>query len=417
MTASTSAIYHRFGIRVLPTMPAKEPFARRDDDVSRRFDVYGENGRAAIASAFAGITTDGNVVPGLFSLEPTGVSAQPIVDAANAFLRALTREQRVAASFGIDATSWRAWSNIHPFVMRHGVALDDCTPEQREHALDLIRATCSARGFRLARDIMRLNDALGEITGRFDEYGEWYYWLAIFGTPSAVQPWGWQIDGHHLVINCFVLGDQLVMTPNFFGSEPTAVDSGKHAGTRVFADEEQRGLDFVRGLSPSQRTAAIPRSTEGVLRAQRMDGRIQAAAFRDNIQLPYAGLAGADLDRRGKRALLDLLDIYVGRMRDGHARIRLDEVARHLDESHFLWVGGIEEDSTFYYRVQSPVILVEFDHLAGIAFDNDEPSLNHIHTVVRTPNGNDYGRDLLRQHYARHHGGRGSRSSAEKRRA
>jgi hypothetical protein len=24
----------------------------------------------------------------------------------------------------------------------------------------------------------------------------------------------------------------------------------------------------------------------------------------------------------------------------------------------------------------------------------------HIHTVVRTPNGNDYGKDLLRQHYA-----------------
>jgi len=31
----------------------------------------------------------------------------------------------------------------------------------------------------------------------------------------------------------------------------------------------------------------------------------------------------------------------------------------------------------------------------------------HIHTVVRTPNGNDYGKDLLRQHYARyrHEGG------------
>ena len=30
--------------------------------------------------------------------------------------------------------------------------------------------------------------------------------------------------------------------------------------------------------------------------------------------------------------------------------------------------------------------------------DNDEPSRQHIHTVVRTPNGNDYGMDLLRQH-------------------
>jgi len=48
------------------------------------------------------------------------------------------------------------------------------------------------------------------------------------------------------------------------------------------------------------------------------------------------------------------------------------------------------------------VILVEFDHQSGIIYDNDTPSRDHIHTVVRTPNGNDYGKDLLRQHYAEH---------------
>jgi hypothetical protein len=69
-------------------------------------------------------------------------------------------------------------------------------------------------------------------------------------------------------------------------------------------------------------------------------------------------------------------------------------------------MGGTDEDSTFYYRVHSPVILVEFDHQRGIVFDNDAPSRHHIHTVVRTPNGNDYGRDLLRQHHARFDHGR-----------
>jgi hypothetical protein len=54
------------------------------------------------------------------------------------------------------------------------------------------------------------------------------------------------------------------------------------------------------------------------------------------------------------------------------------------------------------YRIYSPVILIEFDHLPGIIWDNTEPTRDHIHTVVRTPNGNDYGRDLLRQHYAQH---------------
>ena len=35
-------------------------------------------------------------------------------------------------------------------------------------------------------------------------------------------------------------------------------------------------------------------------------------------------------------------------------------------------------------------------------FDPKVPSRQHIHTVVRTPNGNDYGKDLLRQHYLAH---------------
>ena len=65
-------------------------------------------------------------------------------------------------------------------------------------------------------------------------------------------------------------------------------------------------------------------------------------------------------------------------------------------------MGGTDAESVFYYRIHSPVVLIEFDHLKGIALDSDTPTREHIHTVVRTPNGNDYGKDLLRQHYAQH---------------
>ena len=77
------------------------------------------------------------------------------------------------------------------------------------------------------------------------------------------------------------------------------------------------------------------------------------------------------------------------------------EVESHLDETWFSWYGGTGDDSPFYYRVHSPVILIEFDHHPGVAFDNDVPSRHHVHTVVRTPNGGDYGADLLREHHAR----------------
>jgi Protein of unknown function (DUF3500) len=47
--------------------------------------------------------------------------------------------------------------------------------------------------------------------------------------------------------------------------------------------------------------------------------------------------------------------------------------------------------------VQNPVIMVEFDHHAGIFRANREPERFHIHTIVRTPNGNDYGAELVRR--------------------
>jgi len=104
---------------------------------------------------------------------------------------------------------------------------------------------------------------------------------------------------------------------------------------------------------------------------------------------------------------MDLTHLYVSNMDDGHARVKMDEVGRHIEQTSFAWIGGMEADSVFYYRIHSPVVLIEFDHqlpanLAKFAADPKKPTQQHIHCVVRTPNGNDYGKDLLRQHYQAH---------------
>jgi hypothetical protein len=254
---------------------------------------------------------------------------------------------------------------------------------------------------------MKLNYTIGEITGSWEEYGGWVYWLSIFGTPSADQPWGWQIDGHHLILNCFVLGDQMVMTPAFMGSEPVHADSGKFAGTRVLDLEEQQGLELMQSLSKEQQAKVMSpaRQPDGTPVNGPFDGRLKGGAWRDNLVLPYEGVPASDLSAGQREKLLDLAGVYIGHIRPGHATVRMDEVKAHLDETRFFWIGGTDDDSVYYYRIHSPVVLIEFDHQRGVAFDNDEPSRNHIHTVVRTPNGGDYGVDLLRQHYARHHNG------------
>jgi Protein of unknown function (DUF3500) len=301
---------------------------------------YVEKSLAAAAEPFKGITSDGNVIPGLFGIQKTGVSTRSIREAAETFLASLTAEQRRKTVFSIDTDQWRKWSNIHPTLMRHGTPLFEMSDLQRDHAFGLLRESLSERGFEEAIDIMHLNETVQEMTDRLDEYGEDLYWLSIMGTPSETEPWGWQWDGHHLIINYFVLGDQVVVTPTFLGAEPVHAKTGKYAGLRVFKDDEDRGLSLIRALSAAQRAKTII--------AAQTAGEDFTTAFRDNLQLNYAGIHYEELSTTQHDVLLDLVQYHVRRMRDDQAEVKMAEVKRHLKETYFCWMGGIENDSTFY---------------------------------------------------------------------
>jgi hypothetical protein len=92
-------------------------------------------------------------------------------------------------------------------------------------------------------------------------------------------------------------------------------------------------------------------------------------------------------------------------MKEEHAKVKMTDIKKHLDKTYFAWIGKTDKNAVFYYRIHSPVILIEFDHQApvGVRGNGRQPTRNHIHTIVRTPNGNDYGKDYLRQHLEKHH--------------
>lgn len=344
---------------------------------------------------FIGVTTNGRPEKGLFEIRSTGVSTAPVRKAAEKFLAALTPAQRSKTMFPVDDSEWRKWMNQH-FYQRQGVGFDEMDESQREAALALIGAGLSAEGLKLTRDIMRLNHTLAELTNDFDEYGEWLYWITVMGEPSADEPWGWQLDGHHVIINYFVLGDQVVMTPLFVGSEPVIAPSGKYAGVKILQEHQDQALAFAQSLNDSQRDKAV-------IEVSKTGNNNLSEAFKDNIQLDYAGLPGSDLSPKQKEALLGVVALYVDNMAEGHARVKMEEVEKHIDRTHFAWVGSIGPDAVFYYRIHSPVVLIEFDHQRPVALGGPRvPGRRHIHAVMRTPNGNDYGKDLLRQHYERH---------------
>ncbi len=352
--------------------------------------------KAALAEPYRGIYYLDVPPTGLFPIQKTGVSTEPVRQSAKAFLASFSKEGRKKTVFPVDDIEWRKWDNRH-FYVRQGVGFDKMTKGQRELAFNLLRTSLSARGLKQTQDIMKLNGTLAELTQRFDEYGQWLYWITIMGEPSATKPWGWQLDGHHVVINYFVLGDQVVMSPVFMGSEPVKAESGKFKGTIVSQAEQNKGLAFINALNKAQRTKAI------VANEKRPTNTV-AESFKDNQVLDYIGIKCKELDKRQKEQLLDLINVYVGNMAKGHAKVKLTEVKKHLDGTYFGWMGGTDKDSVFYYRIQSPVILIEFDHQRPVALNRSSiPTRQHTHTVVRTPNGNDYGKDLLRQHYKLHH--------------
>jgi Protein of unknown function (DUF3500) len=358
--------------------------------------VAAQRGPDPLAEPFKGVTTDGTVIAGLFPIRATGVTTAPVRDAAVAFLGSLTQDQRTRTTFPVDDSEWRKWNNVHRYV-RQGVSFKEMADEQRTRGFELLRAALSAKGLEKSRNIMRLNETIAELTGRLDEYGVGLYNLTVMGEPSLTQPWGWQLDGHHLNINYFVLGDQVVMTPTFMGSEPVRAESGKYAGTVVLQDEQHKGLALMQALSPEQQKTAI-------LQADKTANNALAQAFRDNVVLDYAGVRARDLNDAQRKLLLDVVSEYVGNMDAGHASIRMDEVRKHLDDTWFAWIGATGPEAVFYYRIQSPVILIEFDHQTPVALPGPKvPGRVHVHSVVRTPNGNDYGKDLLRQHYQTHH--------------
>ncbi|WP_216854658.1 DUF3500 domain-containing protein [Rhodococcus opacus] len=357
---------------------------------------------------FTGVKLTGDSPGQTTSWPPPGpadrATAAAITDAIRALLEVLDDDQRRRISYPADAPQWQTWLNTHPNIVRQGVILEELSGSQRDRVLSLMEASLSKRGFQQARDIMRINGYLVELTGRDEDFGEWPYFLTVFGVPGEGASWGWQLDGHHLNLNVVVADGRVVTTPAFMGSEPTTLTSGPLAGTTVLRAEHEAGLRFMRSLDaeqqavaisrPSIRTADLPSELTHLI-----NGRTQAGPFTDSLEMAHEGVLGSDLDGRQRRALKDAISTYLHWSPPTNAAVREALVNEHLDQTSVTWMGDVTDRGPFYYRILSPVVLIEFDHHAGTVFDNPDPSWHHIHTLVRTPRGGDYGVDLIRRHH------------------
>lgn len=354
---------------------------------------------------FRGVTTDGTVLADRYALADEGFDGGTAAAAATALLGTLTEGERAHARYPLDAPEWRDWYNPEWPMNAHGIRLDEVDDRVREAVTTLLRACFSDDGYVKTEQVRSANLFLGELYDLRTIMNEWSYHFLLFGEPSGTEPWGWNLYGHHLALNSLIVGGQIVVSPTFLGAEPTVIDRGDGNAFELFRREALTGLELFRSLpaelqerARTYREMRDPAMPDG--RWHFADERQLGGAYQDNRIIPYEGvrIRGAQQDR-----LRDVVASFLDLLPPPPFEARMRQVEAAFDETWFSWIGATDGSGPFYYRVQSPVVLIEFDNHTGVWLTNTEPARFHVHTLVRTPNGNDYGKDLLRRHYARSH--------------
>ncbi len=312
----------------------------------------------------------------------------PMVVAANEFLESLAEEQLAAATFPFQDEERENWNfTPHP---HKGVVWKTLNEEQRARVTNLLQTALSEFGHEKTQKIMELERTLRRLEKRppNDEYRDpERYYLAIFGTPAEKSPWGWRFEGHHISLNFSSVTGKLSVTPAFLGANPAKVPEGPTKGLRVLAQEEDLARRLLTELSAQQRRQAII--------AEEAPADIITGNQRTISLARFEGLAYADMTADQRFLLEQLIRVYLDNMKPRiaqHQWQRMEDAG--LDKLHFAWAGSAEPGQAHYYRIHGPTFLVEYD--------NTQNNANHIHTVWRDP-ANDFGRDLLREHYESGH--------------
>ncbi|HYY89756.1 MAG TPA: DUF3500 domain-containing protein [Chloroflexota bacterium] len=322
-------------------------------------------------------------------------TARRMANAARAFLDSLSPEQRQAATLPFSSERRFVWDYRPPeHTPRNGLRLVNMTREQQARAEAVLEIGLSARGLDTVRQIIALEPILRETERLENDVNPFmrdseHYAFCVFGEPGGEQPWGWYVGGHHVALHITVVkGDLVSAVPLFFGANPVQVKHGPHTGLRTLAEEEDWARVLVRSLSAEQKQVAVfsPTAPRDILT--------------DNARIAYPlmvprGLAYGAMSGEQRGQLVRLVRHYVERAADELSASTWQRIEQAgLEGLRFAWAGPDEPGQGHYYAITGPIFLIEYD--------NTQDQANHIHSVFRDIE-DDWGLDLLAQHYAEAH--------------
>jgi hypothetical protein len=258
-----------------------------------------------------------------------------------------------------------------------------CNAASRDH---------KSQGYTKATAIMALENVLRELENRGanDTYRDpLNYYLTIFGKPGTDEVWGWRFEGHHIALNFSSVRNAIESsTPSFFGSNPGVVPRGPEKGKQILRMEAELGFKLVNALSAAQLSAATI--------ADVALPEIVSSNDRKAVPLDPKGVMFSALNAGQQDILMKLVEVYVSNYELGFSHKLMEKIrTAGIANLSFAWAGSRQPGGGYYYRIQGPMLLIELD--------NTQNNANHIHSVVRDLT-NDFGEDILKEHYRKEHG-------------
>ena len=309
--------------------------------------------------------------------------------AAKKFVETLDKVQLAKSIYKFEDDERVNWHFVPK--SRNGLPLKELNETQRKAAIDLLKASLSEQGSQKALAIIQLEIVLKEIESRGDtdhyrDPGKYYF--SFFGKPEEKKLWAWRIEGHHLALNFTANNGQLTSaTPTFMGSNPGKVLNGKEKGKEVLKMETDLGFSLINSLNESQKKIAIfsPSAPPEIITGNKRAVSIES----------QDGITFNELNGDQQKKFMQLLGTFVKNYPHDFADDLMRKIEKAgLDKLKFAWAGSLVAGTPNYYRIQNPAIFIEYD--------NTQNNANHVHVVVRQPD-NDFGDDVLKNHYQKSH--------------
>lgn len=307
---------------------------------------------------------------GTWTPEGNPGTAEGMAAAGRAYVESLDANQKAKGVLKPDDPERREWTNLPPQPGAGGIRLGELDRDQVRSACQLLAAVLSNEGYRKMCLIMLGDDQLLDGGKPRPGFGVEQFSLVVFGEPSPSEPWGLQLDGHHIGLNLSIHGSAVGMSPGFVGAQPESFEiSGR--SYRPFAGEIDGGYALIGSLRDDQRRAAVLSPKRGFIRTgPGADGQVPEPA----------GVDCGGLDTTQKELLKQLIWQWVGTLPPLQADLRMEQLMSEIGQMRFSWNGSSDPRSDVSWTIQSPTLIIEFSCQGSTS-----SPLSHVHSMYRNP--------------------------------